>query len=187
MKLVIVVASSTGRTRRMAEAAAEGAREAGAEAHLVEADVAGDADVLEADAVMLASAVHMGGMASAMRAFSERLSPLWLQGRLVGKVGAVMACGSAGSRGGAELALISMLSTLAEHGMLLVPMHNRLEGYSRAGCHWGPLVHANPPGGPAGPTEEDLVAAHSHGRWVAECTARWLAGRRSGGGRPAGG
>ncbi len=67
----------------MAEAAAEGAREAGAETQLVEADVAGDADVLEADAVMLASAVHMGGMASAMRAFSERLSPLWLQGKLV--------------------------------------------------------------------------------------------------------
>jgi NAD(P)H dehydrogenase (quinone) len=179
VKILIVVASSTGRTRRMAEAAAEGARESGAEVVTLDVERAGPDDVESADALLLASAVHMGGMTSSMRAFCERLAPLWLQGKLVGKVGAAMACGGSGGRGGAELALISMFSNMAEHGMLLVPTHNRLEGYSHAGTRWGPVVTANPPGGPPGPSEDELVLVRAHGRWVAECTARWVAGASS--------
>ncbi len=176
MKILIVVASATGRTRRMAEAASEGAEEAGAEVVLRPADDADDADWLAADAILLASGVQMGGMQSSMRRFLERSSGLWLQGKLVGKLGAVLVSSGEGGRGGGELTLITLLATLAEHGMLLVPMHNRLAGFRSAGCHWGPLARTNPTGGVPGPTPEQLVAARSHGRWVAECTARWLAG-----------
>ena len=52
----------------------------------------------------------------------------------------------------------------------------RLPGFREAGCHWGPLARTNPAGAAPGPTDEQLVAARSHGRFVAECTARWLAG-----------
>ena len=177
MRIVIVTASATGRTARMADAVADGARDAGADVVLRRADEAGDADLLAADAVILGSGVHMGGIESSMRAFFERSAPLWLRGALVGRLGAAFATAGAGARGGGELALLALLANLAEHGMLLVSMPNRLEGFDAAGCHWGPVAWTNPRSGKAGPTAAHLVAARAHGRHVAECTARWLAGR----------
>ncbi len=174
MRMLIVVASETGRTQRMAEALAEGAKEAGAEVELVAAAEAQAGQLEAADAIVLGSGVHMAGVESSMRAFFERMSPLWMQGRLVGKVGAAFASGGAGGRGGLELTLISMWATLAEHGLVLVPMHNRQPGYREAGCHWGPAAWTSPRGGEPGPTAAHLDAARGHGRHVAECTARWV-------------
>jgi NAD(P)H dehydrogenase (quinone) len=172
VKVLVVVASQTGRTARMAEAVAEGARETGAEAEVVRAEDAAPEQLEEADAVVLGSGVHMGGMESSMRAFFERAAPLWMQGRLVGKLGAAFVSAGAGARGGAELALLGLLANLAEHGMLLVPMHNRMEGFAAAGCHWGPVAWTNPRSGKAGPTEDHLAACRAHGQWVAECAQR---------------
>lgn len=179
MRVLIVVASQTGRTARMAEAVAEGAKEAGADVVVRRADEAGAADLLAADALILGSGVHMGGIESSMRVFFERSAPLWLQGALAGRLGAAFATAGAGARGGGELALISLLAFLAENGMLLVSGHNRLEGFGAAGCHWGPIAWTNPRKGVAGPTEAHLRMARAHGRYVAECTARWRAGARA--------
>jgi NAD(P)H dehydrogenase (quinone) len=176
MQVLIVVASQTGRTLRMAEAVGEGARAAGAEALVKPAEEAAGEDCLAADSVILGSGVHMGGVESSMRAFFERAAPLWMQGALVGKVGAAFVSSGAGARGGCELALLALLANLAEHGMLLVPMHNRLEGYPAAGCHWGPVAWTNPRSGKAGPTSDHLAACRAHGQWVAECAARWQRG-----------
>lgn len=176
MKLLVVVASTTGRTRRMADALAEGARSAGAEVSVVRAEDAAGGDLLAADAIVLGSSVHMAGIASSMRAMFERTAPLWIEGALRGKVGAAFASAGEGGRGGGELALVSLLAFLAENGLLLVPMHSRLAGFRAAGCHWGPLARTNPRDGVAGPTDAQLEAARSHGRHVAECAARWLRG-----------
>ena len=176
MQVLIVFASATGRTQRMAEACAGGVTEAGAEVVLRSAADATTEELLSADAVMLGSGIHMGGIESSMSAFLERTSALWMQGRLVGKLGAAFVSGGMGARGGAELTLLSMLATLAEHGMLLIPMHNRLEGFAQAGCHWGPVAWTSPRDGTVGPTADHLSAARAHGRFVAECGARWLRG-----------
>ena len=176
MKLLVVVASGTGRTRRLAEAAAEGAAGAGAEVTLRDADEASGDDLLAADAILLGSGVHMGGVESAMSAFFERTTPLWLQGRLVGRIGGAFVSAGEGPGGGGELALLRLLAFLAENGCLLVPFHNRLEGFRAAGCHWGVLARTNPgPGGP-GPREDDCAAARAQGRFLAECALRWNAG-----------
>jgi NAD(P)H dehydrogenase (quinone) len=176
MRILVVVASETGRTWKLGEAFAEGARAAGADAELARAESATAAQVLAADALVLGSGVHMAGMESAMRAFCERLAPLWLSGALIGRVGAAFASAGNGGRGGGELTLLSLLANLAEHGMLLVPMHNRSAHYLEAGCHWGPLAWTNPRAGLAGPTPEHLAAARAHGEHVARTTARWLRG-----------
>jgi NAD(P)H dehydrogenase (quinone) len=176
VKLLVVVASTTGRTRRMAEALAEGARAAGAQVLLRTPEDTQDADLLEADAIVLGSGVHMGGVASSMVALFERVAPLWLAGRLRGKVGAAFVSAGDGERGGGELALLALLAWLAENGILLVPMHNRAQGFRDAGCHWGPLARTNPKGGEPGPTDAQLEACRAHGRHVAECARRWLAG-----------
>jgi len=176
MKLLVVVASATGRTRRMAEALADGAREAGAKVLLRAPEETQDADLLEADAIALGSGVHMGGIASSMVALFERSAPLWIAGRLRGKLGAAFVSGGEGERGGGELALLALWSWLAENGMLPVSVHNREPGFRDAGCHWGPLARTNPKGGEPGPTEAQLQVCRAHGRHVAECTRRWLAG-----------
>jgi len=176
MRILIVVASQTGRTWRLGEAFAEGARAVGAAAELVRAESATAAQALAADALVLGSGVHMAGMESTMRAFCERLAPLWLTGALIGKVGAAFASAGNGGRGGGELTLISLLANLAEHGLLLVPMHNRLPQYLEAGCHWGLLAWTNPRAGEAGPTPAHLEAARGHGEHVARTAERWLRG-----------
>jgi len=183
MRIVIIFASQTGRTRRLAEAVADGARDAGAEVVL---EAAADADpraLEDADAVILGSGVHMGGIESEMRAFLERTATLWLAGRLAGRLGAAFVTGGSGGRGGAELALISLLSALAEHGLLLVSMHNRLPEYGRGGSQWGPVAETNPSGGEPGPSEAHLAAARGHGLYVAECAARWARGADGDAGR----
>ena len=180
MRVLIVVASESGRTLRMAEALAEGARAAGAEVVMRAAAEASAEDLQAADAVVLGSGTHMAGMESSMRAFFERSAPLWMQGALTGKLGAAFATSGVGARGGTELVLLSLLAYLAENGLLLVPMHNRMEGFREAGCHWGPVAWTSPRDGRAGPIPEHLAAAEAHGRHIAECTARWLAGLDAG-------
>jgi len=176
MQISIIVASHTGRTRRMGEAVAEGAEAAGAQVSLEPAAEVREERVLAAHALVLGSGVHMGGMESSMRAFFERTAPLWLQGRLVDKLGAAFVTAGAGGRGGAELTLLSLLACLAEHGCLLVPMPSRSPGYAEGGCHWGPVAWTNPREGVAGPTPAHLEAARAHGEHVARCTRRWLSG-----------
>jgi len=173
MKILVVVASQTGRTRRMAEAFAGGAREAGAEVELVAAEDADPEAARGCDALVLGSGVHMAGPESSMRAFFERLAPLWMEGALIGKLGAAFVSGGSGGRGGAELTLISLWAVLAEHGLVLVPMHNRLPHYAEAGCHWGPVAWTNAREGTPGPTAAHLEAAHAHGSHVVQCVFRW--------------
>lgn len=178
MKVRVVVASATGRTRRMAEALVEGAAEAGADATLCSVEQAGEAELLEADALVLGCGVHMGGLPSAMTAFFERTAGLWMRGALIGRLGAAFVSAGEGEGGGAELALLALHAYLAENGLLIVPMHNRLDGFRGSGSHWGPLARSNPgPDAGPGPAERDLAACRAHGRFVAECTARWLAGQ----------
>ncbi len=175
-RILVVVASATGRTARLAEAVAEGARDADAEVVLRSAEQATNDDLVAADGVILGSGVHMGGIAASMRVFIERAAPLWLEGRLIGKTGAAFVTAGLGARGGGELALLTLLANLAEQGMILVPMHNRLAGFRDAGCHWGPVAWTNPRDGRPGPTPGHLEAGRAHGRYVAECTARWMRG-----------
>jgi NAD(P)H dehydrogenase (quinone) len=176
MRVLIVVASQTGRTARMGEAVAAGAKEAGGDVVLRRPEETSEADLLGADAVILGSGVHMAGIESSMRLLFERMAPLWMQGALVGKLGAAFVSAGAGARGGGELALMSLWAFLAENGMLLVPTHNRLDGYTAAGCHWGPVAWTHPRDGVAGPTEAHLRLARAHGRYVTECARRWRSG-----------
>jgi len=176
MRVLIVVASRTGRTRRLADALAAGVREGGGETRICEPERTTEEDLCDADAIALGSGVHMGGIASEMRAFFERMSPLWLRGTLVGKLGAAFVTAGDGGRGGAELALLALHANLAEHGALLVSMPHRLDGFREGGSHWGPVAWTNPRDGVAGPTEAHCGAARAYGRHLAQCAARWRAG-----------
>ena len=74
MRVMVVYASQTGRTERMARAFAEGAGEAGAEVVLRRAEDASPEELLDADAIAVGSGVHMSGMEPAMSRFMESTS-----------------------------------------------------------------------------------------------------------------
>jgi NAD(P)H dehydrogenase (quinone) len=176
VKIVVVVASATGRTRKLAHAFVEGAESEGASVELLDAESAEGASLEQAHAIVLGCGVHMSGVPSPMRGFLERLAPQWMSGRLAGRLGAAFVTSGAGARGGGELALVELHAALAQHGLLLVSMPSRTKGFSSGGSHWGPVAWTNPRQGEAGPTAGHLEAARGHGRHVAKCTARWVRG-----------
>lgn len=145
-RLLIVHATLTGNTARMAEAVAEGACSVeGAEVRAREVDTATEADARWADALILGSPVHMASAEWLVRRFIEAvIGPLWLEDALVGKVGAVFTTGGGfGANGsGAEATQSGLMATLAECGMVLVPFPKCTPGRSRAPCPGAQTVAA---------------------------------------------
>ena len=122
-KILVLYYSSWGHMEKMAKAAAEGAREAGADVtikrvrELVPEDVAKAAyykldqeapiaDPLELenyDAIIFGISTRYGAMSAQMKNFFDQTGPLWAKGALVNKVASVMSS-TATQHGGAEFA-----------------------------------------------------------------------------------
>ena len=141
-KILVLYYSSWGHMEQMAKAAAEGAREAGADVtikrvpELVPESVAkaayykldqdapvitDPAELAEYDGIIIGSATRYGTMASQMKNFLDQTGGLWAKGALLDKVGSVM-MSTATQHGGAELALINAQVFLQHHGMIVVPL-----------------------------------------------------------------
>lgn len=143
--LTIVVDSRYGSTLAIAEAITAGGRSAGAEVRLCRAgeaepepglDVSRPAfrvardrlaalpiatadDLRWADGLALGAPTRYGVMTTAMRGFIDSLAPLWWQGELIGKPGAVFTS-TGGMHSGHETTLLALLMTLFQHGMIAV-------------------------------------------------------------------
>lgn len=115
-KILVIYDSWTGNVERMAYAVAEGAREAGAEVKVVKVD---DVDVEEVpvyDGYAFGSPTHCGTMSYKMNYFfNKQLIKYW--GKLKYKV-AVAFTSSGGLGGGNEVALLSLVSTILNFGMM---------------------------------------------------------------------
>ncbi len=83
-KVVIAYFSFTGKTKTLAEAAADGAKKAGAEVVLKEAAGISAADVAGADVFVVATPQTFGTMAGETKKLFERL---WMQKDQIGKAG----------------------------------------------------------------------------------------------------
>jgi NAD(P)H dehydrogenase (quinone) len=143
-KVQIVFYSTYGHIYRMAEAVAEGAREAGSvEVALLQVPELMPDEVLEksgakaarqafahvpiaqpdhladADAVIFGTPTRFGNMCAQMRNFLDQTGGLWMQGSLVGKVGSVFTS-TASQHGGQETTLTSFHTTLLHQGMIIV-------------------------------------------------------------------
>ncbi|MEA4884861.1 MAG: NAD(P)H:quinone oxidoreductase [Clostridia bacterium] len=86
----------------------------------------GDAEpILEADAIILGAPTHFGRMSSQLQDYLDHTAaPPWLNGDLIGKVGAAFTS-TASQNGGAEETIRGMQTTLMHFGMVVVPMPNR--------------------------------------------------------------
>ena len=144
-KLAIIYYSTYGTNHQMAQAAAEAAREAGAEVRLRKVQETAPREVVEAqeawaahakstedvpeakpedmewaDAYLFSAPTRYGGAASQMRSFIDTLGPLWLEGKLANKAASAMSSAQ-NPHGGQETTLQTLYYTFMHWGALIVP------------------------------------------------------------------
>lgn len=203
-KVLVLYYSSYGHVETMADAVAQGVRDAGAVAavkrvpELVpgdvarkagykldqQAEVATVAELAGYDAIIFGTPTRFGNMASQVKNFLDQCGGLWFEHKLVGKVGSVFT--STGSQhGGQESTILSVHTVLMHLGMIVVGLPYTFKGQMRmdeiTGCSpYGASTLADDGnGGDRRPSANELEGARFQGRHVAEI-ARALAASRTG-------
>lgn len=85
-----------------------------------DASVATPAELGDYDAIIVGTPTRFGNMSGQMRTFFDQTGGLWAKGSLAGKVASVFT--STGTTGGQEMTITSTWTTLAHHGMVIVPI-----------------------------------------------------------------
>ncbi len=168
VKLAIIYYSTYGTNHRMAEIAAEAAREIGAQVKLLRVRETAPPEVVNtqdawkahleatsqipevtlndlewADAYLFSTPTRYGGASSQMRAFFDSTGPLWGQGKLADKAASVMTSAQ-NPNGGQETTLQSMYISLMHWGTILVPPGYTDQSIFKAGGNpYGASVTAN--------------------------------------------
>lgn len=194
-RILVLYYSSWGHMEQMAKAAAEGAREAGADVtikrvpELVPEDVAKaahykldqEAPIAEPlelenyDGFIFGISTRYGMMAAQLKNFLDQTGPLWARGALIDKVATVMSS-TATQHGGQELAILSTQASLQHHGLIIVPLSYAYQGQSgvdvpRGGSPYGMTTLADSDGSRQ-PSQQELEGAKFQGKRLAEITAR---------------
>lgn len=197
-KVLVLYYSSWGHMEAMANAAAEGAREAGADVTVKRvpelvpeavakaayykldqaAPIADPLELDQYDAIIVGASTRYGAMASQLKNFWDQTGPLWAKGALINKVGSVMVS-TATQHGGAEIALIATQVMLQHHGMIIVPLSYAYQGQMgvdvvRGGAPYG-MTTTSDGDGSRMPSEQELEGAKFQGKRVAEITAKLVA------------
>ena len=194
-RILIVYHSMYGHIEAMAKAVAEGARGvAGVEVTVKrvpetmdaavfkaaggkvdqQAPVATPAELADYDAIIVGTPTRFGNMSAQMRNFFDQTGGLWAKGALAGKVASVFT--STGTGGGQEMTITSTWTTLAHHGMIIVPI-----GYTTpalfdvsqvgGGTPYGASTIAGGDGSRQ-PDERELGIARHQGEHVAKIAAK---------------
>jgi NAD(P)H dehydrogenase (quinone) len=197
-KVLVLYYSAYGHIEKMAEAVAEGAREAGAHvdikrvpelvpeevakaAHMKldqRAPVAKVEDLANYDAIIVGTGTRFGRMSSQMANFLDQAGGLWAKGLLNGKVGGAFTS-SASQHGGQETTLFSIITNLLHFGFVVVGMNYGYAGQMGVdevvgGAPYGATTIAGGDGSRQ-PSQRDLEGARYQGRQIAE-TAKKLHG-----------
>ena len=194
-KILVLYYSMYGHVETMANAVAEGARKVpGAQVDVMRIPETMDADrfadvggktqqsapeatpeiLPQYDAIIVGTPTRFGNMSGQMRTFWDRTGGLWASGALYGKIASVFA--STGTGGGQEQTITSVWTTLAHHGMVIVPIgYGTKEMFDisqvRGGTPYGATTLAGGDGSRQ-PTEEELIIARFQGEHVAGLEAK---------------
>ena len=194
-KVLVLYHSMYGHIETMAQAIAEGARSvAGTEVTIkrvpetMPADVfaaaggktdqpapeASPAELADYDALIVGTPTRFGNMSGQMRTFFDQTGGLWAKGALAGKVASVFT--STGTGGGEEMTITSTWTTLAHHGMVIVPTgYTTPELFDISQVGGGTPYGASTIAGGDGsrqPDERELAIARHQGKMVAEVAAK---------------
>ncbi len=138
------------------------------------APVADPKELDQYDAIIFGTPTRFGNMASQMRNFLDQTGKLWMEGKLVGKVGSVFT--STGTGGGNESTILTFLPTLLHHGMVVVGLPYACAelldiSQFRGGSPYGAGTVAGPDGSRQ-PSTNELAQAKFQGRHVASIAAK---------------
>lgn len=188
-KILVLYYSMYGHVETMAQAVAEGARRIGgvevtikrvpetmpaevfanAGGKTQDTPLATPQELADYDAIIIGTPTRFGNMAGQMRTFLDQTGGLWANGALRGKIASVFS--STGTGGGQEQTITSTWTTLAHHGMVIVPI-----GYGspelfdisqvRGGTPYGATTIAGGDGSRQ-PSEAELNIARYQGEHVA--------------------
>ena len=194
-KVLVLYYSSWGHMEQMANAAAEGARAAGAEVTVKRvpeltpievakqfhykldqaAPIADPNELADYDAIVFGTPTRYGMMAAQMKNFLDQTGGLWAKGALVGKVGSTMSS-SATQHGGQESTNLSFHTVLLHHGMVVVGLPYAFQGQMgveevKGGTPYGASTIAGGDGSRQ-PSAVELDAARFQGEHVAKIAAK---------------
>lgn len=125
------------------------------------------------DALILGAPTRFGIMAAELKNVLDQAGPLWNSGALVNKVGSAFTSVST-AHGGHETTLWSIMTPMANLGMILVPPGYTDPVMFAGGSPYGATATT----GARGPGEPDLAAARHQGKRVAEVTG-WVTHAKS--------
>jgi NAD(P)H dehydrogenase (quinone) len=194
-RVLVLYYSSYGHIETMAGAIAEGARAGGATVDVKRvpetapeeiaraahfkldqaAPIAQVNDLADYDAIVVGAPTRFGRMPSQMAAFLDQAGPLWMSGRLNGKVGAAFTS-SASQHGGNEMTLFSIMTNLLHFGMIIVGLPYSHQGQMTleeivGGAPYGATTIAGGDGSRK-PSEIELAGARHQGEIVARTAAK---------------
>lgn len=194
-KVLVLYHSMYGHIETMANAVAEGARGvAGVEVTIKRvpetmdaeifknaggktdqaAAVATPAELADYDAIIVGTPTRFGNMSGQMRNFLDQTGGLWAKGALAGKVASVFT--STGTGGGQEMTITSTWTTLAHHGMIIVPIgYTTPELFDISQVSGGTPYGASTLAGGDGsrqPDVRELAIARHQGAHVAQIAAK---------------
>ncbi|WP_203414722.1 NAD(P)H:quinone oxidoreductase [Entomobacter blattae] len=194
-KVLVLYYSSYGHIETMANAVAEGAREAGSTADVKRvpetlpediarqnnfkldqaAPIATPNDLPNYDAIIVGTPTRFGRMSGQMASFWDATGGLWFKGALIGKIGAGFT--STGTQhGGQETTLLSIHLNLLHHGMLISGLPYSFQGQMSTdeitgGSPYGASTIAGGDGSRQ-PSANDLAGARFLGNHVAKMAAK---------------
>lgn len=190
-KILVLYYSAYGHVEMLANAIAEGAREAGATVDIKRvpetmpeaaaksanfkldqaAPIAKIEDLVNYDAIVVGTGTRFGRISSQMASFLDQAGGLWAKGALHGKVGGAFTS-SATQHGGQETTLFSIITNLLHFGMVIVGLDYGHAGQMTldeitGGSPYGASTIAGGDGSRQ-PSENELVGARYQGRKIAE-------------------
>lgn len=194
-KVLVLYYSSYGHIETMANAVAEGARQAGAQVDVKRvpetvseatakgayfkldqpAPVASIADLENYDAIIVGTGTRFGRMSSQMAAFLDQAGGLWARGALHGKVGGAFTS-SATQHGGQETTLFSIITNLFHFGMTIVGLPYSHQGQMSiteivGGAPYGATTISGGDGSRQ-PSDIELDGARHQGELIAKTAAK---------------
>ena len=197
-KVLVLYYSAYGHIEAMANAVAEGAREAGASVdvrrvpELVPAEVAKVSyykldqaapvarieELVNYDAIIVGTGTRFGRMSSQMANFLDQAGGLWAKGALHGKIGGAFTS-TATQHGGQETTLFSIITNLLHFGMTIIGLNYGFTGQMElndvtGGSPYGATTITGGDGSRQ-PSANELAGARYQGRVIAE-TAKKLHG-----------
>ncbi|KAJ3101878.1 hypothetical protein HDU97_000991 [Phlyctochytrium planicorne] len=194
-KIYVIIYSSWGHIKTLAESVAKGAKEAGAEvkifrvpetlpeevtqkmymAKFEDIPVITAAELVEADGFLFGIPTRYGTPAAQIKTFWDSTGQLWMKQSLAGKFAGAFTS-TATQCGGQESTIFSFLPNLAHHGIVFVPFgygHPNIQDNSEVlgGGPWGAGTIAGGDGSRK-PHEKELAVAVAQGKKFAEIVAK---------------